>query len=80
MAPGSSFGESKGHASRMSMFRPTVTSDIQDWFSTALLVTGGLGVAAITAAAVAASWVNHDAGWYLHMAGAWPMGVPLTST
>ena len=58
------------------MFRPTVTSDIHtweihDWFSTAVLVTGGLGVAAITAAAVAASWINHDAGWYLHMAGAW---------
>ena len=47
------------------------SSDVDDWLSTALLVTGSLAIAGITAAAVAAAWVNHDAGWYLHMAGAW---------
>lgn len=41
------------------------------WLSTWILLLG------ISASAVAAAWVNHDAGWYLHMAGAWLDGAVL---
>jgi len=41
------------------------------WLATCALLLG------ISASAVAAAWVNHDAGWYLHMAGAWLDGAVL---
>jgi hypothetical protein len=49
----------------------------RDSLGAAVVGVAVLAIFGITGNSLASSWINHDAGWYLHVAGAWLDGATL---